>query len=162
MPTKRSGVSSVTDDTAERVSRVAGSISRYLGRIVGDGRSVSAWRVLGTLATSGPRRIGDLATDERIAQPTMTSLISRLEAEGLVRKVPDDHDRRALLAELTERGHEEVLAYRHRAAAALDFAMDGLSAEEFDLLARSAGILEHVAGRLQEHALSEKNYATGK
>jgi len=152
----------VTDGTAARVSRISGSISRYLGRIVGQGRSVSAWRVLGTLADHGPRRIGDLAAGERIAQPTMTSMVQRLDNEGLIRKTADPADHRASLAELTAQGLREVHAYRRRAADALNEAMIHLDAEQRNMLADAVSVLEQVAQQLQEHALNEKHHASAK
>ncbi|WP_313810370.1 MarR family transcriptional regulator [Glutamicibacter sp.] len=153
---------SLSDDTAARVSRTAGSISKYLGRLVGQGRSVSAWRVLGLLADQGPLRIGDLAVGERIAQPTMTSMVQRLEGEGLIEKTSDPADHRAALAQLTKQGLDQVHAYRRRAANALNQAMEHLDDEQRNLLADAVGILERVADQLQENALNANHHASTK
>ena len=43
----------------------------------------------GDAADTGPRRITDLAEAEAVAQPTITTLVGRLERDGLVRRAPD-------------------------------------------------------------------------
>ena len=70
-----------------------------------------------------------------VTSATMTNRLDRLEADGLVRRLPDPTDRRALLVEMTPRGAElidevltSVMATRHRQVAAL-------TAEEQETLA---------------------------
>lgn len=147
-----SGVKSeaLTEGTAADISCIAGSISRYLGSLAGNGRSVSAWRVLSMLVDSGPRRIGDLAQQQHIAQPTMTSLVHRLEKDGLVLKSYDPADHRAALASITDQGLQEVADYRHRAATTLNKALEGLSAAERTLLSNSVPVLAQVAQNFKD------------
>lgn len=54
-----------------------------------------------------------------IDRTVTTRRASRLEAAGLIRRVPDEHDRRATLLELTEAGREHVQTMRARLAASL-------------------------------------------
>jgi DNA-binding MarR family transcriptional regulator len=63
--------------------------------------------VLATLR-SGPRRITDLAGCEFVSQPGMTTLVSRLEDEGWVKRQPDPTDGRAVKVVITKAG-ERVL-----------------------------------------------------
>lgn len=46
----------------------------------------------------------DLADDNRLTSGAMTNRIDRLEQSGLVRRKPDDTDRRKVLVQLTEQG----------------------------------------------------------
>jgi DNA-binding MarR family transcriptional regulator len=68
-----------------------------------------AWddfKVLSTLRTSEGRRrsAGDLARKLEITSGSATNRIDRLEAAGLVRRLPNPADRRGVLVELTESG----------------------------------------------------------
>ena len=67
----------------------------------------------------GPQRVTELAAAERVAQPTMTGLIGRLEADGLVRKTADPADARAVRVELTDAGRDQLAAVRAERAEAL-------------------------------------------
>lgn len=59
---------------------------------------------LNTLEMSGPLRITRLADLEGVTQPTMTTLVDKLELSGMVQRMPDSTDRRATLIDLTEQG----------------------------------------------------------
>jgi len=49
---------------------------------------------------------GDLANDLELSSGAMTSRLDRLEDAGLVRRLPDPDDRRAIVVELTDKGRE--------------------------------------------------------
>lgn len=51
-----------------------------------------------------PLSLSELAVRQSCVRSNMTQLIDRLESDGLVRRVPDPSDRRAVRAELTEEG----------------------------------------------------------
>ena len=48
---------------------------------------------------------GKLATDLRLSSGAMTNRLDRMEAAGLIRRLPDPDDRRGTLVEPTEEGH---------------------------------------------------------
>ena len=52
--------------------------------------------------------MGDLAEMLEVSPRTVTGLIDNLERDGLVRRVDDPNDRRAVYAELTEEGRERL------------------------------------------------------
>src|SRR3954452_905994 len=87
---------------------------------VGSGFSVTALSVLRRVHDEGPHRVTDLAGAEGVAQPTMTSLVGRLETRGLVRRVPDPVDGRAVLVTATDTGAAELARVRTRRAELLD------------------------------------------
>ncbi|ONI79005.1 hypothetical protein ALI144C_28740 [Actinosynnema sp. ALI-1.44] len=79
----------------------------------GTGMSLTAAGVLSTLDRLGPHRLTELAASENVSQPAMTQLISRLGDAGLVERVADDADRRAVQLHITDAGRAQ-LAYRRR------------------------------------------------
>ena len=61
-------------------------------------------RALRMLARHGTMRLSELSDRLQIAPRTATEVVDALEARGLVRRRADPADRRAVLAEVTERG----------------------------------------------------------
>jgi DNA-binding MarR family transcriptional regulator len=86
--------------------------------------------VLRVLRDEGPRRISELADAEHVAQPTITKLVARLEQEGLVTRVADPDDGRAVLVGLTPVGREQLRKMSAAAAAALTRRLEALEAGE--------------------------------
>ncbi|MDA8063701.1 MAG: MarR family transcriptional regulator [Actinomycetota bacterium] len=74
--------------------------------------SFSILSVLHSLSRGGPMRLTDLLATEQIKQPALTSLVAKLEAQGLVSRKPDPSDGRAVLLSLTSAG-EIVVSSRH-------------------------------------------------
>ena len=60
--------------------------------------------ILLTLLDSGPIRMTELASRERVRTPTTTVAIRRLEKLGLVKRSRDPSDMRAVLVEVTPEG----------------------------------------------------------
>jgi DNA-binding MarR family transcriptional regulator len=60
--------------------------------------------ILKNLREHGPRRVTALAVREQVAQPTMSVIIKRLGARGLVECRVDPGDRRATLVAITPLG----------------------------------------------------------
>jgi DNA-binding MarR family transcriptional regulator len=73
--------------------------------------SLPKFTVLTTLVDAGiPLTLSELAARSSCVRSNMTQLIDRLEADGLVRRVDDPHDRRSVRAELTPLGRERQTA----------------------------------------------------
>ena len=68
------------------------------------GLSVPEWRVLATLADRPDCTIGALADITLTKQPTLTKLIDRMAADGLVTRRNGALDRRHALVSITARG----------------------------------------------------------
>lgn len=84
------------------VGRLHGRLEAALGEV---GLSVPALLALKELVEAKrPLPLGRLADRIECARSHMTQLVDRLEAEGLVVRVPDPSDRRSVLAELTVEG----------------------------------------------------------
>jgi DNA-binding MarR family transcriptional regulator len=69
------------------------------------GYSAAHWRVLSQLVQAdAPLSLGALAERLGFVKSNVTQLIDRMEAEGLVSRLHDPGDRRAVLAQVTEEG----------------------------------------------------------
>jgi MarR family transcriptional regulator for hemolysin len=77
----------------------------------GVGLSAAKYYVLSQLAESRePVALRQLAQEQECVPSNMTTLVDRLEADGLVRRVDDPSDRRSKRAELTDLGAEKAAA----------------------------------------------------
>jgi DNA-binding MarR family transcriptional regulator len=100
---------------------------------------------LSVLVFAGPMRLTDLARLEQVKPPTMTKVIAGLEAGGLVKRRPDSDDARAVKLEATARGTKLLQQGRRRRVNRLAAALQALTSDEVDVLARAAGIIERVS-----------------
>ena len=75
------------------------------------GLSAAKYKVLSQIAKSKePVPLRLLAEEQQCVASNVTTLVDRLEADGLVRRVDDPADRRSKRAELTELGREKAEA----------------------------------------------------
>jgi DNA-binding MarR family transcriptional regulator len=110
----------------ERVSRLWWLISRDAPTVL----SRSAAATLARLKEDGPQRISVLAHAESVAQPSMTTLVKRLERDAYVTRRPDPDDARATLIEITAAGRHALDARAGLRAEALGQRVDALSTRE--------------------------------
>ena len=82
-----------------------------------NGLSVLEWRVLATLADSGPVTIGQLAQKSVSKQPTVTRLLDRMEEQGLVERLPAAKDRRLTMVRMTRSGDKMIAGLIRKAHA---------------------------------------------
>lgn len=101
------------------------------------GLSCAKMDVLGQLAAAGePLPLRMLAEGNNCVPSNMTTLVDRLESEGLVRRVHDPADRRSVRAELTELGSERAAAGSAAIARVQDEFASALTDTERDALDR--------------------------
>ncbi|MEO1686973.1 MAG: MarR family transcriptional regulator [Pseudomonadota bacterium] len=72
------------------------------------GLSIEQFRVLESLARDGEATMGALAGAVLVERPTLTKIVDRMSAAGLVRRAPDAVDRRRVHLRLTEAGARMV------------------------------------------------------
>lgn len=94
------------------------------------GLSTAASSAIGRLGREGPYRLSELARAEGVSQPNMTQLVTRMERAGLVRRVADDNDGRAVLVEATDSGLDVFRQRRAERAQALHLLVEGLTEPE--------------------------------
>ncbi|OZI69247.1 MarR family winged helix-turn-helix transcriptional regulator [Bordetella genomosp. 1] len=72
------------------------------------GLSVTEWRVLASLEGSPGETIGALAAAALTKQPTLSKVVQRMEAEGLLARTGVRSDRRQTRVRITSKGHALV------------------------------------------------------
>ena len=93
--------------------------------------------VIGYLDACGPMNQGRLAQHLGVTSGGVTGVVDRLERSGPVRRVPDPHDRRHRLLELTERARQ-ILAESN---ASLARSFDGLEPDVVATLVEALPLL---------------------
>jgi DNA-binding MarR family transcriptional regulator len=143
-------------DRSDRIERVSSQLlprvavlTRLLTSRLGCELSRTELGLLNTLS-SGPRRITELAELERLAQPTLTQLVQRLERRGLVSRERQADDGRVVLVSLTEAGAAALEDFRNRASAALGAHLVELPDAEIESLAAATETMGRLVALLQQ------------
>ncbi|TCC01841.1 MarR family winged helix-turn-helix transcriptional regulator [Kribbella soli] len=110
----------------------------------------SALSVLHTLNRRGPLRLTDLLATEQLKQPALTSLVGKLEQDGLVQRRPDPADGRASLLSLTHTGQELVRSRHTNRVAKLTALVEQLSPDERAVLAGSIDVLHRLTALAED------------
>lgn len=114
--------------------------------------SYVALRVLAALEREPGLRIGELARREGIAQPSMSQVMKRLVAEGLVAREPSPIDARAYDLTITDAGSAAVREFREASVRELVPVFQDLSPDQIDALIQAAEILPGLSQRLRTTA----------
>jgi DNA-binding MarR family transcriptional regulator len=117
-------------------------LARRLRQLADEGVTLSMLSALSTVERMGPLTLGDLASAEKVQPPTMTPIVARLEAEGLIRRDADPGDRRVALITLGRRGRQLLDRNRSRKTAYLAQRLRSLTSEEREVIGRAVGLLE--------------------
>jgi DNA-binding MarR family transcriptional regulator len=133
-----------------RILEPLGVLLRRLTRLTGgadDGPAMTATQriALIELHDEGPLRLNALADRMGTSAATASRAVDALVQLGLVDRVPDPHDRRAVQLDLSARGRSLVDERKARAADAFAPAVDALGAAERQQLVR---LLERMADAL--------------
>jgi DNA-binding MarR family transcriptional regulator len=132
------------ENLADELDRRLTALWHVLGRRGKRELSRTAASVLATLRDTGPRRITELAESEAIAQPTVTTLVGRLERDGFVERRSDPGDARAVLVHLTAKGFERLDAMGAARKALLDARLAALTEHEREVLADALPVLDKL------------------
>jgi DNA-binding MarR family transcriptional regulator len=82
-----------------------------------------------------PYGMGELGTVLGLAKSSLTGLVDRSERNGLVRREPDPHDKRAMRVALTPRGSRLAVEFYDETCRRVEKLPERLSAAERDTLA---------------------------
>ena len=136
--------------TADRLHSAAIHLLRRLRREdAQSGLSAPRLSALSVLVFGGPLTLGELANAEQVRPPTMTRLVTALEADGLVTREPDASDGRVTRIRATPNGRTLLLRGRARRVAALTAEVRALAPDEREVLDAAVTILEGVIDRLR-------------
>jgi DNA-binding MarR family transcriptional regulator len=121
----------------DRVSGINRRIRKMLDETLDEyGLSSGEWHALGKLTRTpgGRRSAGELAKNVELSSAAMTSRLDRLEKAGLVRRIPDEHDRRSVQVEVTDAGRELYARTVDTQAAKEAIVAEALDADQQDQL----------------------------
>ena len=124
------GVDLEVEGIVDRIGGISRRIKRMLDETLEEhGLSSGDWHVLGKLARTpgGRRSAGELAAKVDLSSAAMTNRLDRLEKAGLVRRIPDEKDRRSVQIEVTDQGRE-----LYERAVEAQAAKEGIVAEALD------------------------------
>ena len=106
------------------------------------GVSPARLSALSVVVFRGPLTLGELAEAESVRSATMTGIVTGLERQGLVRRRPDERDRRAVLVETTAAGERMLARGRGRRIGAVAERLGDLSDDDVAVLRRAGELLE--------------------
>jgi DNA-binding MarR family transcriptional regulator len=131
-------------EIAARLRLTATRLARRLRQESGAGLSPSQQSALAVISNHGPLTLGDLAEHERVAPPTITKVVSKLECDGLVIRTPDPSDRRVCRVEVSPEGAALLEEVRRRTTAWLTERISQLDAERQRRLADALDVLDEL------------------
>jgi DNA-binding MarR family transcriptional regulator len=131
-----------TAQVARAMLSFTGTFERWARhQVASDAPSYARMRLLYELHCDGPQRMADLAGALEVTPRSITALVDRLEADGLVRRGAHPTDRRATIITLTDDALAAVeRSMEHQAAIAELFG--SLSADDRAALVRITSDLE--------------------
>lgn len=121
-------------------------LARRLRQMRDDSLDLSANQLsaLSVLLNCGDQLMGELASAEKVAAPSMTRTVNGLVERGLVLRRPDPRDRRQCLVALTAVGERVLLDNRRRRSEWLARRIAELSHDDKEVLRRAVGVLERI------------------
>jgi DNA-binding MarR family transcriptional regulator len=147
-PPDLTATAAVPVDAVELAGHLRMSIAR-LARLLRQqdesGLSATLTAALVTISREGPMTLGDLAARERVAPPSITKVVGKLEDRGLVERRVDDRDRRVTLVEISPAGTEQLVAARNRRTAWLATRLLDLDPADLGRLAQALAVLDALA-----------------
>jgi DNA-binding MarR family transcriptional regulator len=100
---------------------------------------------LSVLVFAGPRSLAALAEAEQVKPPTMSRIVAGLLRSKLVRTKTNQHDRRAVVIQATEKGMRIMQEGRRRRVETLAAAIRRLPEREIARLQEAAQVMEALS-----------------
>lgn len=123
---------------------VVARLNRYATQRIQMQLPAAQARLLSTIDAHGEARICDLAAVDHCSQPTMTTQVRRLEDAGLVTRMVDPGDARAVRITITTEGMETLNRVRADRASAIEPQLAGLNAADHDVLEQAVVVLRRL------------------
>jgi len=131
-------------EIAARLRLSATRLARRLRQESGAGLSPSQQSALAVIANHGPLTLGALAEHERVAHPSITKVVSKLECDGLVVRTPDPGDRRVCRVAISPEGSALLEESRRRKTAWLTARISELDPDRQRRLADALDVLDEL------------------
>ncbi|HJR25409.1 MAG TPA: MarR family transcriptional regulator [Acidimicrobiales bacterium] len=133
-------------EIAARLRLSATRLARRMRQEAATGLSPSQLSALAVVHARGPLTLGELAELEQVAPPTISKVVAKLEADGLLDRQVDPTDKRVSLVQATKAGahlHDES---KRRRTTWLAGRIRELSPEEQARLAGALDVLDRLHG----------------
>jgi len=101
-------------------------------------------RLLSMIEDQDAARISDLAAHDHCSQPTMTAQVRRLELAGLVSRITDPTDARAVLISITPKGVATLARVRADRGAAIDPYLERLDSADRQTLVDAVRVMHSL------------------
>jgi DNA-binding MarR family transcriptional regulator len=146
----------VNDEQVVQLRTALGRIVRRLDRQIShEGRPRTQLSILATVATHKIIGMGQLADIEGINPTMLSRIVGRLEDDGLVRRVPDPDDRRAVQVEITASGTRFHTKLRRERTRLLTEKLQLLPPAQRQALMAALPALDSLAAALQQPTPAE-------
>ena len=129
------------------ITRLRLAVLRMARRLRQQGRgdiTPSQLSALSTIDRAGPLSLGELASAENVAPPTISRIVGALEGEDYVTRTIDETDRRSALVGITAKGHGLLEDIRSERNAWLSQRLRTLTSEQRASLGEAVDVLEHL------------------
>jgi DNA-binding MarR family transcriptional regulator len=133
-------------EVAARLRVSATRLARRLRKESTGGLTPSQISALVAISTHGPLTLGELADHERVAPPSITKAVAKLESDGLVVREADPSDRRVHRVSTTAAAEALLAENRQRKTAWLATRIHQLAPEEQARLIAALDVLDHLNG----------------
>ena len=140
MPTPPATETALAADLLSVVAR----INRLATQRVRLGLPYAQARLLSAIEDQGATRISDLAALDNCSQPTMTTQVRRLEDAGLVSRVTDPADARAVLISITATGTKMLAQVRADRGAVIDPYLERLDGDDRQTLEDAVRVMRSI------------------
>ena len=108
------------------------------------GISPARLSALSVIVFGGPLNLRELAAAEQVTAPSMSRIVTALEAAGLVSRAPDPEDGRAIRLEATAEGRRVMFLGRERRVEALAAQLRTLTPADLAALASALEVLQRL------------------
>jgi DNA-binding MarR family transcriptional regulator len=133
-----------TEVIAGRLRISATRLARRLRQEAQTGLSPSQLSALTTVERHGPVTLGALAELEKVAPPSVTRVVAKLEEDGLVTRRRDNDDRRVTRVVVTGKGRNLLTASRRRKTTWLTTRLGELDADGRARLSEALDVLDEL------------------
>jgi len=137
----------VADALGEVVARIQSVVRREMAQA---GISLAQGRTLATLEREGPRPLTWLAEVEQVTQPSMSYLVGRMEAAGLILRSADPDDGRLVIVSITAAGRAALGEIIDRRTQLLARKLGGLEAADQAALQGALPAFARLLATLEE------------
>src|SRR5262245_55553743 len=127
---------------AARLRLSATRLARRLRQEADAGLTPSQLSALSVIEREGPLTLGALAEQEKVAPPSITKVVAKLESLGPVARMVDAGDRRFVRVALTEVGRSLLESSRQRKTAWLTGRIRELAPGQREQLAAALDVLD--------------------